>query len=70
MRLMAKNRREASRIAAGAGMHPSGLSGYFRSGLVQRKGDVRWITERGKDRLRELPKRRNLPSGKTSILEE
>jgi hypothetical protein len=45
---------DARRIAASAGMDTRGLAGYFRAGLLASRSGTRWLTDKGRDRLRRL----------------
>ncbi len=49
-------REEARQIAKMAGMDPRGTAGYYSMipPLLTTKGDGRWITESGRERLRRL----------------
>jgi hypothetical protein len=52
-------RREMGEIAVAAGMDPRGMAGYYTaaSRLLEKRPDGRWITDIGRERLRELARR-------------
>jgi len=45
---------EMSRFAREAGMDPRGTAGYYAAGLLATRGEERWITAEGTERLRRL----------------
>jgi hypothetical protein len=45
---------EMSHFAREAGMDPRGTAGYYAAGLLEVRGNERWITDAGRERLYRL----------------